>query len=181
MKTFYTTLCFVCVAFLSQCSHQELTREEVKRLLSEGKAYPAIVEYKIFCGSDSDAKKLHASGLVDDSLVVAQLAHTPEDVGRPLISFTKKAKPYLIATSDTLKSIDVQKVKIADEVLGDITDIKFSPDKKSAVVEYTIAVLNLTPFSVLTENRLLPGQQRKTYFTFQSGRWMWEGKIVKMP
>ena len=181
MKIFYTTLCFVCVAFLSQCSRQELTQEEVKRLLSEGNVYPAIVEYKIFCGSDSDAKKIHASGLVDDSLVVVKLAHTPEDVGSPLISFTKKAEPYLMPTSDTLKSIDVQKVKIADEVLSDINDVKFSSDKRNAVVEYTTTMVNLTPFSVLTENKSLVEQKRKTYFTFQHGKWEWDGKIVKTP
>src|ERR1700760_1890285 len=113
MKTFYSSFGFACMVFVSQCSNEELTSEAAKRLLLERKAYPAVVEYKIFCGSDSDAKKLYASGLPDEGLVVARLAHTPEDVGKPLISFTEKAKPYLIETSDTLRSIDVQKVKIA--------------------------------------------------------------------
>jgi hypothetical protein len=179
MKTFYIALNFACVVFLSQCRPDELTREEAKRLLLQERAYPATVEYKIYCGSDSDAKKLHESGLVQDSLVVVKLAHTPEDVGKPLISFTEKARPYLIDTSDTLKSIDVQKVKIGDEELLDVTDIKISPDKKSAVAEYVIATKNLTPFSVLPEHKLLPTQKRKTSFTFLNGRWTWDKKIVK--
>lgn len=181
MKILGIALGLAGVVFLARCTDEELTSEEVKRLLLEEKAYPAVVEYKIFCGSENDAERLHALGLADDSLVVAQLAHTTGDVGKPLISFTEKAKPYLVATSDTLRAIDVQKVKIADEQLDDIVNITISQDRKNAAVGYTTHLENFTPFRVLLQNRLQQKQRRTTYFIFQNGRWRWTGKIVKMP
>jgi hypothetical protein len=87
--------------------------------------------------------------LEKEGLVTVQRTQKLGDVGQPLIQFTEKAQPYLLHTPEKEKATDVQKVKIADEDLVEITGIKTENDGKDALVEYTTAYKNTTPFSAL--------------------------------
>jgi len=71
------------------------------------------------------------------------------DVGKPIIQLTDKAQPYLLTTPEKDKSINIQKVKLAEEQLKQVTGIKTMDDGKSAVAEYTTTYKNVTPFSSL--------------------------------
>lgn len=176
---------FLCVAVMSavllmQCE-SGLTRSEAERMITEGKIYPIVIDYKVFCNHTDEAKKVAASDLDENGFVTAQLQHTVADVGTPLVKFTEKAQPYLLTTSDTAKALDVQRVKIADENFLKIVNITTSNDGKSAVVDFVTTMDNPTPFSVLVSNDVTKQQPRRTYFALTEQGWTWDKKIVKMP
>jgi hypothetical protein len=174
-----SSIVFSCLMLL-QCSKERLNREEVMRLLQEAKVYPKVVDHRVFCGETETAKKIHDAGLEQEGLVTVQLLHTSSDVGKPLVSFTEKSEPYLLTTSDTARSLDIQNVKLADEELLDITDIQISEDGRKAVVKYTTTMKNLTPFVVLLQRELEKNQTRETYFSLTESGWHWDNKIVKI-
>jgi hypothetical protein len=172
----------ICFFALVKCESQKdknaLTHERAIELLTNANAYPKIVEYRIFCGGTETAQKVRNSDLEEQGLVSVQLSHTPADIGKPLVTFTEKAKPYLLVTSDTARSLDIQKVKLADENINDVKEISVSADGKKALVDFTVSMENLTPFIVLLEREMEKIQSRQTYFTFSNNAWSWDGKII---
>ena len=167
------------IAVLSSCKSGNLGREEINRLLLEGKAYPKVVEYRIFCGNNETAEEMHNLGLDRQGLVVVQLKHTLDDVGRPLINFTEKAKPFLLKTPRVHESIDVQYVKLADEYFGEVTNVTTNAKGDRAEVEFTTSLKNKTPFIDMSKENRDDIQTRITYFSLTSDGWKWDGKIIK--
>jgi len=178
-KAITALLALVSAMALNGCQSNTLKGEEVERLLREAKAYPKVVDYNVFCGDDVTVRKVLANGLEKDGYVTAQLAHTATDLGQPLVRFTEKSKPYFLPTSDTAKSINVQKVKLADEQLTEINEITINAQGTRALVRYTVTLENLTPFVAMLEPAPSVTQTRETYFNKTEKGWQWEGKIVK--
>jgi len=166
-------------ALLAGCSSHSLDREKVEQLLQEAKAYPKIVDYNVFCGDDVTVQKVLANGLEKDGYVTAQVDHTSADIGQPLVHFTEKSKPYFLPTSDTAKSINVQKVKLADEQLFEIDKITINAEGNRALVEYTTTMENLSPFVVMLDQEMKTKQTRETYFAKTDAGWEWEKKVIK--
>lgn len=169
----------VCIA-LTSCGSKQLGKKDVAVILQEEKAYPKVVEYRIFAGNTETASELHQAGLDQQGYVTVQLEHTEDDIGKPLITFTDKATPYLLETSDLQKSIDAQNVKLADEYFRDVTDITTNAKGDRAEVEFTTSYKNVTPFMALSRESKDSVQNRITYFKLKDNRWTWEGKIMKM-
>lgn len=161
------------------CGSGKLEESQVKQLLEQAKAYPLVVEHRLFCNDTETAKRVHTKGLAELGLVTANLTHTLADIGKPLISFTEKAKPYLLTTSDTLRSIDVQKVKIGEEQFHGVVRIQYTSSGDRALVTYTITVEQVTPFAVMLEKPIEGEQVRETSFTRTERGWEWDKKIVK--
>ncbi len=130
-------------------SNKELSREEAFQLLQQSKQYPQLIDYDIYCGDPQQAKKVVDAGLESSGLLTVQRTQKLGDAGSPLIHFTDKAQAYLLPTPESDKSSNIQKVKLADEELVEVTGIKTGQSGKDAVVEYTTTYKNLTPFSVL--------------------------------
>lgn len=163
---------------LTSCS--DLSHGDVEKILTEAKAYPAMVEIRIYTNDDQTAREVIDKGLVQDGLVTAQVKHTREDFGKPLIYFTERALPYLLPTDDTLKSIDIQRVKVADEVIAHIRNVEVNPSGDKAVVDYTTVMVNQTPFIVLFKSHVKGEFRRRTFLTRKGDRWTWDGKVIKM-
>src|SRR5690606_8387929 len=73
-----------------------------------------------------------------------------KDVGKdPIIQFTDKARLYLLETSEKDKSYKIQKVKVADEDITEVTGVQMSGDGKTATVEYSVSYKNVTDFAAL--------------------------------
>jgi len=168
-----------CIVFAS-CSSKQLGKKDVAAILQQEKVYPKVVEYRIFAGNNETAGELQQAGLDKQGYVTLQLEHTENDIGKPLINFTDKAGPYLLATSDLQKSVDAQNVKLADEYFRDVTDITTNAKGDRAEVEFTTSYRNITPFMVLSRESKDSIQSRMTYFKLTGNRWVWEGKIMKM-
>jgi hypothetical protein len=170
----------VCFSFLiTHCGKKQMDRDQAMQLLQKENVYPKIVDYRIFCGHTETAKKMVETGLDQQGLVRVQLNHTLADVGKPLVIFTEKAQAYLLPTSDTARSLDVQIVKLADEQLLEITDIQIDASGKKAIVGYVTLMENLTPFVALLQSPMEKTQTRQTQFTLTENGWKWDGKIIK--
>lgn len=163
------------IALLSAgCSTKELGKEEAMQVIRQQGKYPKAIDYDIYCSDPSHAKKALDAGLEKEGLVSVQRTQKLGDAGKPLIQFTEKAQPYLLATSEKDKSLDVQKVKIADEDLSEVTSVQTENDGKGAVVEYTTAYKNITPFSSLTTINFSGKATRKARFSLSDVGWKLE-------
>jgi hypothetical protein len=98
-----------------------------------------------------------------------------------LIYFTDKATPYLLPTSDTLKSFDAQKLKVAVEHFLRVVNIEISVSGDKAVVDYLTVIKDPTPFAVLYGQDISGEHPRRTFFSRNGDKWQWDGRIVKMP
>jgi hypothetical protein len=169
----------VCMSILTGCS--DLDEGDIEQLFVDQRVYPHVLETVIFCNSDTEVARVIKTGLVRDGFVTAQLEHTPADIGKPLIYFTDKAAPYLLPTSETLKSFDEQKLKVAVEHFLGVVNIEISASGKNAVVDYMTVIKDPTPFSVLYREDISGQHPRRTFFTLKNDGWRWDGRIVKMP
>ena len=153
----------------------------VEKMLAEEKVYPKDVEVLLFRNTEADVKRLIEAGLVKEGLVTTQLKHTLDDIGKPLIDFTEKATPYLLPTSDTLKSFDQQRIRVGVEYLLRVAKIEMNPAGNKALVDYITIVKEQTPFAVLYPGDLNVEHQRRTSFSLTDNGWEWDGRVIKMP
>lgn len=120
------------------------------------------------------AKKVLDAGLEAQGLLTVQRTQKLGDIGSPLIHFKDKARAYLLPTPESDKSSNIQKVKLADEELVEVTGIKAGQSGKDAVVEFTTAYKNLTPFSVLVPTNFKQQATRKANFALYDDGWRLE-------
>jgi hypothetical protein len=170
-----TTLLPLLYLLLSGCnSKQELTREDAFRQIQQGKIYPKPIDYDLYCGDPKYAKKVIDAGLETQGFATVQRTQKLGEVGSPLIHFTDKAKPYLQPTSPSDQSSNIQKVRIADEDLLEVTGVQTGTSGKNAVVEYKTVYKNLTPFAVLAPTDFKQQATRKANFVLFDDGWKLE-------
>jgi len=149
-----TIILWIFYLLIAGCTTQELSREEAFRLLQQKEQYPKVIDYDIYCSDPKYAKKAIDAGLEKEGLVTVQRTQKLADVGKPLVQFTPKAQAYLLATPPKDKAVDVQRVKVADADLVEVTGVKTENDGKNAVVEYTTVYKNITPILCFDNNKL---------------------------
>ncbi len=177
MKNVLFALFAVCT-LLTACSNdnKNLSREEAMNLLKQQSTYPKVVDYDIFCGDPEFAKKVLGAGLESKGLLTVQRTQKLSDVGKPIIELSAKAEPYLLPTPEKDKSINIQKVKLAEEQIKEVTGIKMMDDGKSAVAEYTTTYKNVTPFSSLVNTDFSKEDTHQAYFALYDDGWRLEKK-----
>jgi hypothetical protein len=177
MKNVLLTL-FAALILIAGCSddRRELSREEAMNLIKQETAYPKVVDYDLFCGDPEFAKKVLDAGLETQGLLTVQRTQKLGDVGKPIIELSGKAQPYLLPTPEKDKSINVQKVKLAEKELKEITGIKMTEDGKTAVAEYTTTYKNVTPFSALVNTDFKKEDTHQANFTLYDDGWRLEKK-----
>jgi len=177
MKNVLFALLTVCT-LLTACSNdnKDLSREEALNLLKQQTEYPKVVDYDLFCGDPAFARKVLDAGLETQGLLTVQRTQKLGDVGKPIIQFTGKAQPYLLPTPEKDKSINVQKVKLAEEQLKEVTGIKMTDNGKSAVAEYTTTYKNTTPFSSLVNTDFSKEDTHQANFALYDDGWRLEKK-----
>ena len=165
-------------SILSGCGTNELKKEEALLIINKELNYPHVVDYEIFCSDPVHAKKLLDAGLETSGMVTIQKTQKLKDIGKPLVQFTYKAKPYLLPTPDKDKVLNVQKVKIADEEVKDISLTQDGENKNTIWVEYTSVYKNITPFSVLMKKNLDESAKHKVKFTLSEQGWMLQKPVL---
>ncbi len=165
---------FIFLIIIAGCKSKELSREEAFRLIQQKEKYPKVIDFDIYCSDPKYAKKAMDAGLKVQGLVTIQHTQKLADVGKPLIKFTSKAQAYLLSTPSKDKAIDVQKVKIADADLAEVTGIKTENDGKNAVAEFTTTYKNITPFSALTTINFNKKSAHKVRFSLYDDGWKLE-------
>lgn len=141
----------ICIG-LGACSKKELTKDEALVLLTREKGFPRTIDFDIFTADPKHAKKMLDMSLENDGYVMVQRTQKLGEIGKPLISFTEKAKPFLLPVSDEDLRNSIQKVKIADETIVEITGIREDRNAGTVEVSYTTNYTNATPFAVLVKN-----------------------------
>ena len=177
MKKLLFTLILAGVT-LSGCNHApKLSKDEALQIISKELNYPRVIDFDIYCSDPEYAKKLLDAGLEADGMVTVQKAQKLKDIGKPLVQLTEKANPYLLLTPDKDKALDVQKVKVADEEVKDIS-INLDGENKNIVwVEYTSVFKNITPFSVLMKRNLNEQVRHKVQFSLIENGWILQKPI----
>lgn len=177
MKNVLLTI-LTALILITGCSDakKELKREEALRLIKQETAYPKVVDYDLFCGDPEFAKKVLDAGLETQGLLTVQRTQKLGDVGKPIIQLSGKAQPYLLPTSERDKSINIQKVKLAEEELKEITDIQMMEDGKTALAEYTTIYKDVTPFSALVNTDFKKEDTHQANFTLYDDGWRLEKK-----
>nr|WP_294899677.1 hypothetical protein [uncultured Pedobacter sp.] len=141
---------FVSILLFTACGAKDLDKETALKLLQEQKDYPRTIETDIYVADPVDATKLFKSDLEKEGYV--KIAHTQKlaDIGKPIITFTDKAKPYLIPQTAKDKKNNIQRVKVAQEFIIEIVNVKKEDDGKSALVKYKSLLKGKTPFFVVS-------------------------------
>ncbi len=168
MKNFLSIFVF---GLLVSCNTAELTRQEAFELIRQQKPYPKVVDYDIYCGDPSFAKLALKAGLDKKGLVTMQQTQKLKDIGKPLITFKEKAKPYLLPTPEKDRDILVQKVKLADEEIGEVVTIQITNDNTQAIVEYTTKYKNVNDFAGMTPFNFSKTNHKKAFLFKDDKKW----------
>ncbi|TRW21948.1 hypothetical protein FMM05_19355 [Flavobacterium zepuense] len=141
---------------LTGCGSKELSKDEAIQLLKKEKGYPRAIDRSIFCRDQGHAKMVFAAGLEKSGMVTINEGLSLRDViaKEPIIKFTDKAKPYLLPTTEEDSKDKIQRVKLAEEEIVEVTSIISDKDSKTVTVNYTTHYSNLTPFAVLATTKL---------------------------
>lgn len=145
-------LSVVILLALIGCSSNDLSRESAAEIL--GKDFPRPYVFKVYTAVPQQAKIATESTLEADGLIKVERVQKLVDAGKPFIFFTEKAQPFLLETSEADQKENIQNVKIGDEEFGEVTGIKLSGDGKSAIVEYTTNLKNVTPFASIMPRKI---------------------------
>lgn len=116
------------------------------------------------------------AGLEDDGLLTVKRTQKLTEVGEPLIIFREKSHPYLITQTEEDRADRIQRVKIADEVIDQVTGIKMLEGGSRAIVEYNISFKNVSPFAKLSKKDLKNSEARKVSFSLYDDGWRIEDK-----
>ncbi|PWG78479.1 hypothetical protein [Pararcticibacter amylolyticus] len=160
------------VIFLIQsCTQKKLDKEQALQVLKESKIYPRTLDVEIITTDPNQAARLINTDLEKAEFITIKEAVSLGDMGQQQIILNDKAAPYLIPVTAEEKSRGVQRVKVAEEDISSITDIRLSDNKKEATVEYTTVFKNITPFSSACMDDLKKEKKHEAGFVLESGKW----------
>lgn len=154
--------------FFSGC-RDNINHEKFMSIIQKEMNFPKIVELELFCNDLAYAQKLLKTDLEIGGWIIVQKKQKQKDFNEPLISFTDKAIPFLLPRSEMEKKIGIQRVKIAEENIDKIIDIRYDNESNSIVVEYTTIYENTTPFASLSNLKELYKKTRKSHFVYLNG------------
>lgn len=170
-KTYGIVLAAMSLAtIMDGCGQKELSRADAERIIREELKFPRAMDRSIFCAEPEQARIAVNSNLDEEGLLTIS-----QDLNKPMIEFTEKASPYLLPTSEEDKAMHIQKIKLADEDLVEVTGIQTSTDGKSAVVEFTTTLKNFTPLNALVTRKLKENEAiNKVSFVLYDDGWRME-------
>lgn len=168
-KTYFTIL--LVTMLLSGCDDQKLDAETAKKLIIAQQQLPKVIGHPIFAGDPAQAKKMLDLGMEKEGLVTIIRTQTSKEIGMPWINFTEKGQVYFLPTSQKDRKYNIQNVKVADAVFGELKGIVMGRENKASMVEYSIIYKNMTPFSRLSTNDWSKPSTRKAYFIKYDTGW----------
>lgn len=176
MKKLAVILSIICLQLQACDSKKELSRDEALKQIKRERSYPGVLDYDLYCGDPKHARNVLDAGLESEGLVTVQRTQKWADLGKPLIAFTAKSQAYLLATPEKDKASRIQKVKLADEDVVEVTNIRTNESRNKAVVDYSTAFKNATPFAKLTTVEFNKTKFNKAYFALGDDGWKLEKK-----
>jgi len=160
----------VAIICLSACKDKTLSKEEAFQLLEKSGRYPKVYEHHIYTKDTEDGRKALDVGLERDSLLRVARNIKTGDNHTQVITFTEKAKPYLLP-ADQGQLSSVQKVRIATEILDQITALKTNADGTVAAINYTTKFIEITPFAKLQKQDYDVTRTHQAKFVLTKKKW----------
>lgn len=77
----------------------------------------------------------------------------------------------MLEASEKEKANNIQKLKVAEEDVSQVTRIQTGEDGKSAVVEYTVTFQNVTDFAVLKDQDFNKQETKRVDFALYDDEW----------
>jgi len=143
MKTIFSF--FLSLLIITGCNNiARITEDQATKIIESFNGYHQILDYDIFCSDPEYAGRLLNLSFEEEGLVSIRKTLKMVEVGSPLIAFTEKADPYLLQTPEELKESNIQRVKLGEIVIKEVTQI--SIDDKTARVDYITTLAEPTPF-----------------------------------
>jgi hypothetical protein len=163
-KLFIAAACMLLVACNSK---KELSKDEAQSLIEKDLQQKGPLGHAIYMADEEFVTKLRDTKVVRDGYITFISGLTVFDIGKPLIRFEDRAKPYLLPSrpgqDSTLQRVKIGGVKILK------VNVKMNPEGTAAQADYTYRIINLTPFAELTPNR--DDQSSVAYFSLESDGW----------
>ena len=163
--TFYALIALLLVS----CGSQQLTKEKAAEIISQ--KYPKTIDWEVFTADPKHAARALESKLEDEGYITITKTQSLTDAGKPFISFTDKAGPYLLSVTDKDKEYSIQRVKVGELHFKEITDIQEQADGQQAIVEYTVENLHTTPFAQLSHYKLEGVKKEQAKFALTDDGW----------
>jgi hypothetical protein len=162
--------------FLSSCSSHELSRQKAFELIKQAHHYPVVWDFEVFTADPDQAVKLLAAGLETNGYIVVKHTQRMMDEGKPIVTLTDKSTEFLLPAEATDKDYKIQRVRVGELDMVEVTGVKMLGKGKKAVAEYTTQFRKLTPFAVL--RGLTPDKvnTEKAYFSLYDDGWHVEKK-----
>jgi hypothetical protein len=176
MKKLTLLFSFFCLLTQACNSNKELSRDDALKQIKQERNYPKVIDFDIYCSDPMFGRKVLDAGLESAGLVTVQRTQKLADAGKPLVTFTQKAQPYLLPTPEKDKAVHAQKVKLAEEDIIEVTNIRTNKQGNKAVVDYTTTFKNITPFVKLTTDDFTTKKTNKAYFGLGDQGWKLERK-----
>lgn len=169
MKKVNHILIIACIILVG-CTNKNLDKTKASELIINDNSYPRVLDYDVFCGDPTHAKRMFNAGLEEKGFVSVVLNQKLKDLGKPLIVFKDSSAPYFLPTPKEDRANEIQKVKMGTEYFDHITDIKINSEGKKAIVTYTTK-LDYTIFASLWHNPLKKVRENKAYFLLTQQGW----------
>ncbi len=147
----YLFLLFFALTLVA-CNRNNLKLEEAKQNLAEfyknnpkelqgTTAFEAIIKDK-----DSGYNNILFRLYIGAGLLKLKEKITVSDTPIYVYQITEANYPYIIKETKSKYGYPIFVVKTFDYYVDQITDIKYSPDRKEAAVKFNLSIRNLTPF-----------------------------------
>ncbi len=167
---------FTASFLMAGCNSKQLDKQTSMEVIKKNVGYPLVLDHDIYCNDPEHARRLQTIGLEKEGLIMVQQTQKLSDAGKPLIQFTAKAQPYLLPTPAKDKTLGIQKVKLADEDVAEITSIQDDESTKTKLVEYTTTYKNVSPFAALVNLDFTTLKKHKAYLSLHDGSWEVESR-----
>lgn len=176
MKRLFLIALSASTLLISCGSSNKLDEKTAFEVLKKEVPFPHVLDYDIFCGDPDVARRLLNTAVEKEGYITIQRTQKMKDIGKPLIYFTDKAEPYLLPTPEADKAHSIQKVKLADVELKEVTSVTNNESDKCAVVEYMTVYKNITPFAALVVKDVTAPKAHKVYLSLHGNDWKVEKK-----
>ncbi len=167
-------LIFFVAIIITGCGSKQLDKQVAFDVIKKSLNYPRVLDYDIYCSDPQYARKIEEAGLDKQSLATVLQTQKLSEAGKPLIQFSPKAQAYLLPTPEKDKALGIQKVKLAEEDIVEITSIVDDKSSNTKMVEYRTAYKSVTPFAALVNQEFTATKSHKAYLSIQDGSWQIE-------
>lgn len=177
MKRCYLFLSLISAVWFTGCTNNPLNldnaKEQITRYyeanpkeLSGNLSFEAIIK-----GKDTGSNNLLFRLYINGGLMRLKEVKPAEKTDSVYIfEITEKGKPYVIKETLSADGYPLFVVKIYEYYISDITEVKYSPDKKKAAAFFNLPIRNITPFG---ENAADPNHKIHliAFFQFDDNNW----------